>query len=157
MVMKDFDNFLRIADILLVDNAFEFDINDWEEEIQKEIDEALNETHEPVKKEFVKYNLDEDKIDAIIEKLKTSTFNIIDYWKTKQFLKKKNITKEEVETIIKNLSKEDYKFNSKSDANEAIIFVKNIAIPEKGDFKLYIKLDYDSIEKQPVIVISFHQ
>ena len=155
--MKDFDNFLRIADILLVDNAFEFDINDWEEEIQKEIDEALNETHEPVKKEFVKYNLDEDKIDAIIEKLKTSTFNIIDYWKTKQFLKKKNITKEEVETIIKNLSKEDYKFNSTGDANEAIIFVKNIAIPEKGDFKLYIKLDYDSIEKQPVIVISFHQ
>ena len=155
--MKDFNTFIKTADVLLVDNAFDFDINDWEEEIQKEIDEALNETHEPVKKEFVKYNLDENKIDAIIEKLKTSTFSITDYWKTKQFLKKKNITKEEIETIIKNLSKEDYKFNSKSDCNEAIIFVKNSIISEKGDFKLYIKLDYDSVEKQPVIVISFHQ
>ena len=155
--MKDFNTFIKTADVLLVDNAFDFDINDWEEEIQKEIDEALNETHEPIKKEFVKYNLDENKIDAIIEKLKTSTFSITDYWKTKQFLKKKNITKEEIETIIKNLSKEDYKFNSKGDGNEAIIFVKNSIIPEKGDFKLYIKLDYDSVEKQPVIVISFHQ
>lgn len=36
-----FDNFIDKAEVLLVDNAFDFDINKWEKENQEEIDEEL--------------------------------------------------------------------------------------------------------------------
>ena len=39
-----FDNFIKDAGVILVDNAFAFDINEWEEENQKEIDEELGES-----------------------------------------------------------------------------------------------------------------
>lgn len=158
----NFEEFLKSADVLLVDNAFAFSADKYEDEISDWILEELDDEAKafiktPKKKEFFKYKLDEDKIEKIIEKLKTSTFYIADYWKTKQFLKAHDLKKEDLEEVIKNLEKGDYKTNSRSEDNVAIIFVKNSKIKELGPFHLYIKLDYDSIEEQPVIVISFHE
>lgn len=150
-------SFIAAADVLVVENARSFDINEWEEWVQQEIDEALNEKHTPiVKNEFEKYVFDKEAVEEIIKKLKTSTFAITDYWKTLQFLKKNDLTKKDLEDIIRNLEPGDYRINSKSNYNEAIIFIRRSKINDLGPFKLYIKLDYDSIEKQPVIVISFH-
>lgn len=157
-----FEEFLKLADVLLVDNAFVFDADKYEDEISDWILEELNDEAKSFikplkKKEFFKYELEEDKVEKIIKKLKTSTFYITDYWKTKQFLKAHNLEKEDLEEVIRNLEKEDYEINSRSEDNKAIIFVKNSKIKELGPFHLYIKLDYDSVEEQPVIVISFHE
>ncbi len=160
----DFDTFLKNADVILVDDARTFDINKWEAENAEEMDEELDDkTSSEVKVEpkFIKYKLDDDSVAKIVEKLKTSTINIVDYWKTNLFLKKKHLDKKDLDEVIKSLDKEDYVTNSKpSDAdkyNEAVIFVKDAKIKEFGPFNLYIKLDYDSIEKDPVIVISIHE
>ena len=37
----DFDAFIKNAEVILVDNAFDFDINEWEKENQKEIEDEL--------------------------------------------------------------------------------------------------------------------
>lgn len=37
----DFDSFIKNAEVILVDNAFDFDINEWEKENQKEIEDEL--------------------------------------------------------------------------------------------------------------------
>lgn len=148
-----FEQFIDIADVLLCSDAESFDVNVWEKDLYEELMEDVK-VDSP---KFIKYKLDEDKIDRIIEKLKISTFYITDYWKTKQFLKKHNLEKEDLEYVISSLTKEDYKVNSISEYNEAIIFVTKSKIKELGPFKLYIKLDYDTIENSPVIVISFHE
>lgn len=165
-----FEQFLKDADILIVDDAKSFDINKWEEENQKEIDEELelddsqNELKQDAKK-FIKYRLDENSVKEIIKKLSESDFSIVDgrtSWKTKQFLKKKNLTFDDLKEVLRNLQVENYKTNSKPTTenegyNEAIIFVKNTKVKDLGPFSLYIKLDYDSIEESPVVVISLHQ
>lgn len=148
-----FEQFIDIADVLLCSDAKSFDVNVWEKDLYEELLEDVKTDSS----RFIKYKLDEDKIDKIIEKLKTSTFYIADYWKTKQFLKKHNLEKEDLEYVISSLTKEDYKINSISEYNEAIIFATKSKIKELGPFKLYIKLDYDTIENSPVIVISFHE
>lgn len=165
-----FEQFLKDADILIVDDAKSFDINKWEEENQKEIDEELelDDSQEELKqdaKKFIKYRLDENSVKEIIKKLSESDFSIVDdrtSWKTKQFLKKKNLTFDDLKEVLRNLQVEDYKTNSKPTTenegyNEAIIFVKNTKVKDLGPFSLYIKLDYDSIEESPVVVISLHQ
>ena len=38
---EDFDSFIKNAKVILVDNAFDFDINEWEKENQKEIEDEL--------------------------------------------------------------------------------------------------------------------
>ena len=160
----DFDTFLKNADVILVDDARTFDINKCEaenaEEMSEELDDKIS-SEVKVEPKFIKYRLDDDSVTKIIEKLKTSTINIIDYWKTNLFLKKKHLDKKDLDDIIKNLDKEDYVTNSKpSDAdkyNDAVIFVKDTKVKEFGPFNLYIKLDYDSVEKDPVIVISIHE
>lgn len=37
----DFDSFIKNAEVILVDNAFDFDINEWKKENQKEIEDEL--------------------------------------------------------------------------------------------------------------------
>lgn len=161
----DFNDFLNLADIILVDDAQTFDINQWEASIKEELesDEADNDssTTTTSKVNFVKYELDNDKVKQIIDKIKTSDINIADYWKTKRFLKKNNLSKSDLDSIIKGIEDTDYKYNSAptpadSDKSEAVIFVKKSKINDLGPFKLYIKLDYDSIENTPIIVISIH-
>ena len=159
----DFNDFLNFADVILVDDAQTFDINQWEASIKEELesDESDNDssTTTTSKVNFVKYKLDSDKVKQIIDKIKTSDINIADYWKTKSFLKKNNLSKSDLDSIIKGIEDTDYKYNSiptftDSDKNETIIFVKKSN--DLGPFKLYIKLDYDSIENTPIIIISIH-
>lgn len=157
----DLNDFLKEAEVLLVDNAKTFNINEWENansiEIANELGESIIIEGTTQKPSFTKYSLTDNDIDRIISKLKISDISIVDYWKTKQFLKKKNLQKDDLIGVIRNLNKEDYKINSKSEYNEASIFVKNTKIKELGPFNLYIKIDYDSIENTPVIVISIHE
>lgn len=158
----DLDTFLKNAEVILVDDARTFDINRWEAETAAEIADELDEEVEAVKTtpKFIKYRLDAADIDRIIERLRTSSINITDYWKTSQFLKKNNLQKEDLVEVVRSLSAEDYKTNSRpvnsEDYNEASIFVKNSKVRDLGPFDLYIKLDYDTIEESPVVIISFH-
>ena len=158
-----FTDFLDNAEVLLVDNAFDFDINEWEKENQEEIDEELSEDINNVKNtatsQFIKYQLTPDKVKEIVTKIINSEFNIINYWKTNQFKKKNNLTDDDLKDILKTLTEQDYKTNSIStdnSKNEAIIFIKQTNIKNLSNIKVYIKLDYDSIENSPVIVLSFH-
>lgn len=158
-----FNDFLNEAEIILVDNAFEFDINEWEKENQEEINEELSEDINNVKNittpQFIKYQLTPDKVKEIVNKIINSEFNIINYWKTNQFKKKNNLTDDDLKDILKTLNEQDYKTNSIStdnSKNEAIIFIKQTNIKNLNNIKVYIKLDYDSIENSPVIVLSFH-
>ena len=158
-----FNDFLNGAEVLLVDNAFDFDINEWEKENQEEIDEELcevkNNTSNVTKPQFIKYQLTPDKVKEIVNKIINSEFNIINYWKTNQFKKKNNLTDDDLKDILKTLTEQDYKTNSIStdnSKNEAIIFIKQTNIKNLSSIKVYIKLDYDSIENSPVIVLSFH-
>lgn len=158
-----FKDFLNEAEIILVDNAFEFDINEWEKENQEEINEELSEDINNVKNtttsQFIKYQLTPDKVKEIVNKIINSEFNIINYWKTNQFKKKNNLTDDDLKDILRTLTEQDYKTNSISidnSKNEAIIFIKQINIKNLNNIKVYIKLDYDSIENSPVIVLSFH-
>lgn len=156
-----FENFVKEAGVILVDNAFDFNINKWEQEVQSEINEQLNEdtltnTNNP---NFIEYKLTPERVKIIVEKIVNSDFNIINYWKTNQFKKKNNLTDDDLKDILKTLTPQDYNSNSISIDNinnEAIIFIKNTNIKNLNNIKLYIKLDYDSIEQTPVIVISFH-
>lgn len=162
IVMEEmsFEKFLNDADILLVDNAFAFDINKWETAVQAQIYEEIYDdiqTELSEMPETFKYKLDEAKGERIIQKIKESEFQITDYWKTRQFLKKNNLRKEDLEEVLRRLEKENYTINSISEENEAIVFIKRSKVKNLGPFKLYIKLDYDSIELQPAIVISFHK
>ena len=156
-----FDDFIKDAGIILVDNAFDFDINEWEEENQKEIDEELGESSDVSlkKSQFIKYKLTSDRIKQVVDKIIASDFNIVDYWKTNQFKKKNNLTDDDLKTILRTLTVKDYETNSKDAEgkyNEAIIFIKNTDIKNIKNIELYIKLDYDTVEDNPVIVISFH-
>ncbi len=158
-----FNNFIDNAEIILVDNAFDFDINEWEKENQEEIDEELceskNNTSNVTKSQFIKYQLTPDKVKEIVNKIINSEFNIINYWKTNQFKKKNNLTDDDLKDILRTLTEQDYKTNSISidnSKNEAIIFIKQTNIKNLNNIKVYIKLDYDSIENSPVIVLSFH-
>ena len=158
-----FNNFIDNAEIILVDNAFDFDINEWEKENQEEIDEELSEDINNVKNtttsQFIKYQLTPDKVKEIVNKIINSDFNIINYWKTNQFKKKNNLTDDDLKDILRTLTEQDYKTNSISidnSKNEAIIFIKQTNIKNLSNIKVYIKLDYDSIEDSPVIVLSFH-
>lgn len=158
-----FDSFLDKAEVVLVDNAFDFDINKWEEKNQEEIDEELSEdTNNKIDittSQFIKYRLTPDKVKEIVNKIINSEFNIINYWKTNQFKKKNNLTDDDLKDILRTLTEQDYKTNSISidnSKNEAIIFIKQTNIKNLNGIELYIKLDYDSIENSPVIVISFH-
>ena len=156
-----FDNFIKDAGVILVDNAFAFDINEWEEEIQKEIDEELGESSDVSLKipQFIKYKLTSDKIKQVVDKIIVSDFNIVNYWETNQFKKKNNLIDEDLKNILRTLTIKDCKTNSKGvngKYNEAIIFMKNTNIKNIKNIELYIKLDYDTIEDSPVIVISFH-
>ena len=158
-----FDSFIDKAEIILVDNAFDFDINEWEKENQEEIDEELSEDADnktdTTISQFIKYQLTPDKVKEIVNKIINSEFNIINYWKTNQFKKKNNLTDDDLKNILKTLTEQDYKANSISidnSKNEAIIFIKQTNIKNLSNIKVYIKLDYDSIENSPVIVLSFH-
>lgn len=156
-----FNDFLNEAEIILVDNAFDFDINEWEKENQEEIDEELNESsiNNIQQSKFIKYTLTPDRVKEIINKIIVSDFNIVNYWKTNQFKKKNNLTDEDLKNILRTLTEQDYKTNSiaiNNSKNEAIIFIKETNIKNLNGVDLYIKLDYDSIENSPVIVISFH-
>lgn len=158
-----FDSFIDKAEVLLVDNAFTFDINKWEKENQEEIDEELceakNNTSNVIKSRFIKYQLTPNRIKEIVNKIINSEFNIINYWKTNQFKKKNNLTDDDLKDILRTLTEQDYKTNSISidnSKNEAVIFIKNTDLKNIKNIKLYIKIDYDSIENSPVIVISFH-
>ena len=158
-----FNDFLNEAEIILVDNAFDFDINEWEKENQEEIDEELSEDTNnktgTTTSQFIKYQLTPDKVKEIVNKIINSEFNIINYWKTNQFKKKNNLTDDDLKDILKTLTEQDYKTNSISidnSKNEAIIFIKQTNIKNLNNIKVYIKLDYDSIENSPVIVLSFH-
>ena len=156
-----FDEFLDKAEVILVDNAFDFDINEWEKENQEEIDEELNESsiNNIQQSKFIKYTLTPDKVKEIVNKIIVSDFNIVNYWKTNQFKKKNNLTDEDLKNILRTLTEQDYKTNSiaiNNSKNEAIIFIKETNIKNLNGVDLYIKLDYDSIENSPVIVISFH-
>lgn len=158
-----FNDFLNGAEIILVDNAFDFDINEWEKENQEEINEELSEDTNNVKNtttsQFIKYQLTPDKVKEIVNKIINSEFNIINYWKTNQFKKKNNLTDDDLKDILRTLTEQDYKTNSISidnTKNEAIIFIKQTNIKNLSNIKVYIKLDYDSIEDSPVIVLSFH-
>ena len=158
-----FNDFLNEAEIILVDNAFDFDINEWEKENQEEIDEELSEDTDnktnTTTSQFMKYQLTPDKVKEIVNKIINSEFNIINYWKTNQFKKKNNLTDDDLKDILKTLTEQDYKTNSISidnSKNEAIIFIKQTNIKNLNNIKIYIKLDYDSIENSPVIVLSFH-
>ena len=158
-----FDSFIDKAEVLLVDDAFTFDINKWEKENQEEIDEELceakNNTSNVIKSHFIKYQLTPDRVKEIVKKIINSDFNIINYWKTNQFKKKNNLTDDDLKDILRTLTEQDYKTNSISidnSKNEAVIFIKNTNLKNIKNIKLYIKIDYDSIENSPVIVISFH-
>lgn len=156
-----FDNFIKDAGIILVDNAFDFDINEWGEENQKEIDEELGESSDVSlkKPQFIKYKLTSDRIKQVIDKIIVSDFNIVNYWETNQFKKKNNLIDEDLKNILRTLTVKDYETNSKDvdgKYNEAIIFIKNANIKNIKNIELYIKLDYDTVEDSPVIVISFH-
>lgn len=158
-----FNNFIDNAEIILVDNAFDFDINEWEKENQEEIDEELceskNNTSNVTKSQFIKYQLTPDKVKEIVNKIINGEFNIINYWKTNQFKKKNNLTDDDLKDILRTLTEQDYKTNSVSvdnSKNEVIIFIKQTNIKNLNNIKVYIKLDYDSIENSPVIVLSFH-
>lgn len=156
-----FDNFIKDAGVILVDNAFAFDINEWEEEIQKEIDKELGESSDVSlkKPQFIKYKLTSDKIKQVVDKIIVSDFNIVNYWETNQFKKKNNLIDEDLKNILRTLTIKDCKTNSKGvngKYNEAIIFIKNTNIKNVTNIDFYIKLDYDTIEDSPVIVISFH-
>lgn len=174
---KDFQTFLDDAEVLLVDDARTFDINEWESNYADELSEDLDdssvkdgETFRDVVapgvsatgsgSKFIKYRLDDKNIEQVVDKIRNSTINITDYWKTTQFLKKKGLRKEDLDEVLHNLSKEDYRINSVStngDRNEAVIFIKSSKIKGLGPFKMYIKLDYDRVEENPVIVISIHE
>ena len=158
-----FNDFLNDAEVILVDNAFDFDINEWEKENQEEIDEELceaeNNTSNVTKSQFIKYELTPDKVKEIVKKIINSDFNIINYWKTNQFKKKNKLTDDDLKDILRTLTEQDYKTNSipiDNSKNEAIIFIKQTNIKNLSNIKVYIKLDYDSIENSPVIVLSFH-
>ena len=153
-------------DILLVDDAFEFNIDDWEKKLADEIKEEFESSKNTADSKFIKYQLDKSLLLSVVDKIKSSNFSIVDgrtSWKTRQFLKKKNLTLKDLTEILHNISVEDYKVNSvptsseEEGYNEAIIFVKKSKMKDFGPFKLYIKLDYDSIEEQPVIIISIHE
>ena len=154
-----FEEFLDKAEVILVNDAKSFDINEWEteneDEIREETGEGEGDAANP--KPFVKYRLSDDKIRQVVDKIIHSNFSIINYWKTNQFKKRHGLTDDDLKDILKTLTADDYKANSKSVDNsrgEAVVFLKDA----KGisDAKLYIKLDYDTIESNPVIVISFH-
>lgn len=158
-----FDSFLDKAEVILVNDAFTFDINKWEKENQEEIDEELceakNNTPNVIKSHFIKYQLTPDRVKGIVKKIINSDFNIINYWKTNQFKKKNNLTDDDLKDILRTLTEQDYKTNSISidnSKNEAVIFIKDTTLKNIKNIKLYIKIDYDSIENSPVIVISFH-
>lgn len=158
-----FNDFLNEAEVILVDNAFDFDINKWEKENQEEINEELSEDINNITNtttpQFIKYQLTPDKVKEIVNKIINSEFNIVNYWKTNQFKKKNNLTDDDLKDILKTLTEQDYKTNSISidkSKNEAIIFIKQTNIKNLSNIEIYIKLDYDSIEHSPVIVLSFH-
>ena len=160
---KSFTDFLNDAEVILVDNAFTFDINKWEKENQEEIDEELSEAKNNISNvtnsHFIKYQLAPDRVKEVVNKIINSDFNIVNYWKTNQFKKKNNLTDDDLKDILRTLTEQDYKTNSISidnSKNEAIIFIKNTNLKNIKNVKLYIKIDYDSIENSPVIVISFH-
>ena len=160
---KSFTDFLDNAEVILVDNAFTFDINKWEKENQEEIDEELSEAKNNISNiansHFIKYQLAPDRVKEIVNKIINSDFNIVNYWKTNQFKKKNNLTDDDLKDILRTLTEQDYKTNSISidnSKNEAVIFIKNTNLKNIKNVKLYIKIDYDSIENSPVIVISFH-
>lgn len=158
-----FNDFLNEAEVILVDNALDFDINEWEKENQEEINEELSENINNITgtttSQFIKYQLTPDRVKEIVKKIINSDFNIINYWKTNQFKKKNNLTDDDLKDILRTLTEQDYKTNSISidnSKNEAVIFIKKTNIKNLNNIKVYIKLDYDSIENSPVIVLSFH-
>ena len=161
------DEFIDKAEVILVDDAENFDINEWEKKVQDEIDEELEEEsseEETSQYMFVKYKISQADLKKVVDKLKTSSFDTLDgvtSWKTRQFLKKNNLTVADLQEVLRSISESDYKTNSiptdkNSGYNDAIIFVKTSKIKEIGPFRLYIKLDYDRIENTPVILISVH-
>ena len=165
--LENISDFIDKAEVILVDDAESFDINQWERDLQKEIDEEVEEeTEEQTKEEkFVKYKIDGATLKKVIDKLRNSGFSTLDgvtSWKTKQFLKKNNLTLDDLQDVLRNIKEEDYKTNSipsnKNEGyNEAVIFLKTAKIKELEPMRLYVKLDYDNIEETPVIIISVHR
>lgn len=152
-------------DILLVDDAFNFDINDWEKKLAYEIKEEFKSSKNTSNSKFIKYLLDKNLLLLVIDKIKSTDFSIVDgktSWKIRQFLKKRSLTLKDLTEILHNIEVVDYKINfistnlKKEEHNKAIIFVKESKVKDFGPFKMYIKLDYDSIEEQPVIIISIN-
>lgn len=161
-------SFLNQAEVIVVDDALSFDINAWEESYIQEMCEDIDEPYhkiEPPSKKFIRYKLDDNTLDEVIDKLKKSDLCFVDgktSWKTRQFMKKMDVELSDLQEVIHNLSKSDYAVNSKPTDknvgyNEAIIFIKDSKIKNLGPLHLYIKLDYDIQENVPVIVIAFHQ
>ena len=161
------DEFIQHAEIILVDDAESFEINQWEEDYEKDICEELGEEYignDKKDNRFFKYKLDNESLRKVIDKISTNRFDILDgvtTWKTRRFLRANHLTVEDLQDVLRNLKFEDYKTNSvpidEDDGyNEAIIFCKKSKVKDVGPFKLYIKLDYDTIEQTPTIIISMH-
>lgn len=172
-----FDEFIKDADVLLVDDAFSFDINKWESELEEEIEKDTGNATEGgdngTKKQsgekgerFSRYRLTPENLDKVMERLSKADFMTVEgktSWKTRQFLKKNGLEFEDIKKVLRNLKPGDYVTDSiptdKSEEgyNEAIIFIKDTTIGDVGPLHLYIKLDYNMTEDSPVVVISFHQ
>ena len=152
--------------IILVPDARDFDIHEWEAIIDSEDENAddlsemlLKEDKEISKQKFI---VTKNDVQAVLDKIATSDIFVAPYYKTTGFTKAKGLNTEDIKQIAKQLSPEDYNHSMIStkfkpgDILTVFITNKNFIVNGKNlsGTTLYIKIDADYGDM--VAIVSAH-
>lgn len=132
--LKEFENSVKEDDAA--------DDNDLYYEFLLEADNQASSGHFTISKEDVQ---------NLIEKIAKSDFFVADYYKTRGLMKSKNLSEDDIKSIVKQLSANDYSYSVESksfkpgDAISVFITNKDFEVNEKNlsGLTLYIELDLD--------------
>lgn len=150
--------------VIVVPDARDFDIHEWERMIGAEedddIEESLLEEDEKISGE--KFTVTKDDVQNILNKIASSDQFVAPYYKTRGFMKADNLSTDDVKAIVSQLIPSDYNHSMTSktfkpgDVLTVFITNKDFEVNDKKLYgsKLYIKVDADYGDM--VAIVSIH-
>lgn len=160
---KTLTDFINSGDFrtILVDDAREFDIHEWEKMMDEDDPSDIDIISEDVKPNY-HFVVSKDDVQNIIDKIATSDIYVANYYKTNQFSKANNISPDDIKDIARQLNKADYSYSMESktfkpgDIISVFVTDKTFKVRDKelSDLVLYIEIDADYGD--PVAVVSIH-
>ena len=157
--LRSLTDFINSADFhtVLVADANNFNLKEFENSIKEEDDVDDNDEYYESLLESDNQNsnkhftVSKEDVQNLIEKIAKSDFFAADYYKTRGFMKSKNLSEDDIKSIVKQLDIDDYSYSMKSktfkpgDVIDVFITNKDFEINGKNlsGLNLYIKLDLD--------------